>query len=57
MSFGAIVCGFVHMAEGRAYVKYSTAQAAAYARDKMDGMEYPLGYRIAVCYPKDYAAR
>jgi hypothetical protein len=35
---------------GKAYAKYTTPQAAAYAREKMDGIEYPLGYRIGVYF-------
>jgi len=33
---------------GKAYVKYMTAQAAAYARDKLSVFEYPPGYRMTV---------
>jgi RNA recognition motif-containing protein len=33
---------------GIACAKYSTPQAAAYAKDKLDGFEYPPGYRLAV---------
>jgi hypothetical protein len=42
---------------GRIFVKYSTPQAAAYARDKMDGMEYLPGHRISVYYAKDLPSR
>jgi len=35
---------------GIAYVQYSSSQAAAYARQKLDGFEYPPGYRVAVRY-------
>jgi len=31
-------------------VKYMSAQAAAYARDKLDMFEYPPGYRMTVQY-------
>jgi hypothetical protein len=50
-------CIYYLFFEGRAVVKYSTPQAAAYARDKMDGMEYLPGHRIAVYYAKDLSAR
>lgn len=33
---------------GIAYARYCTPQAAAYARDKLDGFEYPIGSRIHV---------
>jgi len=35
-------------AAGIAYVQYDSAQAAAYAKEKLDGFEYPPGYRVAV---------
>lgn len=38
------------MVLGMASVRYSSSQCAAYARDKMDGFEYPPGYRIACRY-------
>ncbi|XP_060596435.1 RNA-binding protein 45-like isoform X2 [Ruditapes philippinarum] len=33
---------------GLAYVRYQTPQCAAYARDKLDGFEYPIGSRLIV---------
>jgi len=36
------------VAVGIAYVQYDSAQAAAYAKEKLDGFEYPPGYRVAV---------
>jgi len=33
---------------GIAYIQYSSTQAAAYAKQKLDGFEYPPGYRVAV---------
>ncbi|GAB1600983.1 RNA-binding protein 45-like [Argonauta hians] len=35
---------------GIAYARYCTPQAAAYARDKLEGFEYPIGSRIHVRY-------
>ncbi|KAK3587925.1 hypothetical protein CHS0354_014444 [Potamilus streckersoni] len=35
-------------ATGIAYVRYATPQCAAYAKDKLDGFEYPLGSRLIV---------
>lgn len=37
-------------ATGSAMIKYSSPQWAAYARDHLDGFEYPIGYRIALRY-------
>jgi hypothetical protein len=48
---------FLCVFSGRVVVKYSTPQAAAYAHDKMDGMEYLPGHRISVYYVKDLPAR
>ena len=42
---------------GLARVKYSSAQCASYARDKLDSFEYPTGYRVAVRYPMYAASR
>ena len=36
------------VAAGIAYVQYSSGQAATYAKQKLDGFEYPPGYRVAV---------
>ncbi|KAL5006464.1 hypothetical protein ScPMuIL_015270 [Solemya velum] len=33
---------------GVAYVRYANAQCAAYARDRLDGFEYPIGSRLLV---------
>jgi len=33
---------------GIAYLQYDSSQAAAYAKQKLDGFEYPPGYRVAV---------
>jgi len=33
---------------GKAYVKYFSPQAAAYARDKISNFQYPPGYRIVI---------
>jgi len=33
---------------GKAYVKYLNPNAAAYARDKLNMLEYPPGYRMNV---------
>ncbi|XP_045168628.1 RNA-binding protein 45-like [Mercenaria mercenaria] len=33
---------------GLAYVRYQTPQCAAYAREKLDGFEYPIGSRLLV---------
>ena len=41
---------------GRAFAKYSTPQAAAYALDKMDTLEYPIGYQIMVRYAQDVSS-
>lgn len=38
---------------GSAVIKYTSAQSAAYARDRLDGFEYPPGYRMAVRYYND----
>lgn len=34
-------------------IKYTSAQSAAYARDRLEGFEYPPGYRMAVRYYND----
>lgn len=34
-------------------IKYTSAQCAAYAKDRLDGFEYPPGYRMAVRYYND----
>ena len=36
---------------GVANVRYSSSTCAAYAKDKLNGFEYPTGYRLAVRYP------
>ncbi|XP_033763032.1 RNA-binding protein 45-like isoform X2 [Pecten maximus] len=33
---------------GVAYARYTTGQCASYARDKLDGFEYPIGSRLMV---------
>ncbi|ESO84440.1 hypothetical protein LOTGIDRAFT_176124 [Lottia gigantea] len=38
---------------GMAYVRYTSPQCAAYARDKLDGFEYPIGSRLMVRYPEE----
>ncbi|KAK6166627.1 hypothetical protein SNE40_023275 [Patella caerulea] len=38
---------------GVAHVRYSNSQCAAYARDKLDGFEYPIGSRLMVRYPEE----
>ncbi|XP_064614457.1 RNA-binding protein 45-like [Liolophura sinensis] len=35
---------------GVAYARYQTSQCAAYAHDKLDGFEYPIGSRLIVRY-------
>ena len=45
-----------YMVAGRAFAKYSTPQAAAYALEKMDTMEYPIGYQIMVRYAQDVSS-
>jgi len=35
---------------GIAYARYTTPQCASYARDKLDGFEYPIGSRLIVRY-------
>jgi len=35
---------------GIAYIKYDSQQSANYARQKLDGFEYPPGYRVGVRY-------
>ena len=34
--------------EGVAYARYATPQCAAYARDKLNGFEYPIGSQLMV---------
>jgi len=41
-----VLCGCA----GIAYVQYDSPEAAAYAKQKLDGFEYPPGYRLAVRY-------
>ena len=41
---------------GVAYVRYSSSKCAAYAKDKLNGFEYPTGYRLSVRYPGQSAA-
>ena len=38
-------------APGVAYVRYQSPKCAAYAKDKLNGFEYPTGYRLSVRYP------
>ena len=49
----------VHAVAGIAFVQYNSRQAAAYAKQKLDGFEYPPGYRVAVRFYRgvrdDYA--
>ena len=44
-----------HTGESRgfAYVTYSSIQAAMYAREKLNGFEYPLGSKLIVKYAED----
>lgn len=44
---GLDTCHYDHTT-GKAYVKYLTPQAAAYARDKISNFQYPPGYRIVI---------
>ena len=32
-------------------MRYSSPKCAAYAKDKLNGFEYPTGYRLSVRYP------
>ena len=41
-----IVC--VCVFSGVAYARYATPQCAAYARDKLNGFEYPIGSQLMV---------
>ena len=36
------------MLSGVAFARYSSAQCAAYARDKLNGFEYPIGSQLMV---------
>ena len=38
---------------GVAYVRYSTPQCAAYAKDRLDQFEYPIGSRIIVRFAEN----
>ena len=35
---------------GQAYARYTSAQCASYARDKLNGFEYPIGSPLVVRY-------
>jgi len=60
LSFKCLMCGMKDKARcaddddddgvsvGKAYVKYLNPNAAAYARDKLNMLEYPPGYRMNV---------
>ena len=32
-------------------MRYSSSKCAAYAKEKLNGFEYPTGYRLSVRYP------
>ena len=42
---------------GLAYLKYCSAQAAAYAKKKFEKVEYPPGYPIAVRFASENPSR
>ena len=37
-------------------MRYSSPMCAAWAKDKLNGFEYPTGYRLAVRYPPGSSA-
>ena len=45
------MCFYEKIFSGIAYIQYSHPSCAAYAKNKLNGFEYPPGFRISVRYP------
>lgn len=40
---------------GQAYARFTSPQCASYARDKLNGFEYPIGSPLAVRFAEEQA--